>query len=38
MVDRLESGPVMVFQFKCGYRSLSHSVTVRDMTCSVGYR
>lgn len=38
MVDRLESGPVMVFPFKCGCGCLSHSVTVRDMTCSLGYR
>lgn len=38
MVDRLESGPVMMFQFKSGCRCLSHSVTVRDMTCSLGYR
>lgn len=38
MVDRLESGPVMVFQLKCGYRSLSRSVIVRDMICSLGHR
>lgn len=38
MVDRLESGPVLVFQLKCGYRSLSCSVIVRDMTCSLGHR
>lgn len=38
MVDRLESGPVMVFQFKCGCGCRSHSVTVRDVTCSLGYR